>query len=561
MTKKVKSVLLTLILGAILIILPAVSLAANIALNPSRIGYPSPLESDNGWGGGADTWDIIDGITAYGSEWWNGLAFTGGTYGYGPCGWRQATINFGEPKSFNRVVVWHAGMEHAPNTYKIQYWDGINWVDVFSTTDGHAYLTLPEAYTENTFPSVTSSKVRFALNNCDIVHGWIYEFDVYGSPVNQPPVANAGGPYVGNEGSPITFDGSGSSDPDGTIVSYEWDLDGDGLYDDATGVNPSYTWGDDYFGSIGLKVTDNGGLTATATTTVNVLNVPPIVEAGTNQEVFAGDTVQFNGSFTDPGSDTYTITWNFGDGSPASGTLIPTHVYSNKGICTVTLTVTDDDGGIGNDILKVTVKPIPATIRIEPETLNFSSKGVFTAFITFSEGYDVANINLSTVVCEGALAVKGIVSEEDKGTYIVKFNRQNVVNVPIGGAVTLTVTGKVGLADFEGNDTVNIIVPTLKKEVLPKDYVLSQNSPNPFNPITTIQYVIPAGKSGMVRLTIYDSRGSLVRTLVDGVQNPGIHTATWNATDDSGRRISSGIYIYRLEVGSFTQTRKMLFLR
>ena len=97
--------------------------------------------------------------------------------------------------------------------------------------------------------------------------------------------------------------------------------------------------------------------------------------------------------------------------------------------------------------------------------------------------------------------------------------------------------------------------------ILTKLFSLKQNSPNPFNPITKIQYEIPTGKSGMVRLTIYDSRGSLVRTLVDGVQNPGIHTATWNATDDSGRRISSGMYIYRLDAGSFTQTRKMLLLR
>ena len=158
----------------------------NIALNPSGRGYPHPLESDRGWGGGWNKWHIVDGVRRY-PVWYRGLAFTGGMRPWiEPCGWRQATISFGEPKTFNRVLVWHHGLEHVPNTYKIQYWDGTSWVDIFSTTDGHAYLkyhpTNPpydwwESFstpTENTFDPVTSSKVRFALYNCDIVHGWIY---------------------------------------------------------------------------------------------------------------------------------------------------------------------------------------------------------------------------------------------------------------------------------------------------------------------------------------------------------------------------------------------------
>ncbi|HDH97834.1 MAG TPA: hypothetical protein ENF70_01700 [Deltaproteobacteria bacterium] len=169
----------------------------DLAFNGTGSGYPSPLESDSGWGDGSYPWQISDGMRTYPGEWAHGLAFTGGTSSWAgeACGWRQATIDFGEPKTFNRVVVWHHGLEHVPNTYKIQYWNGTNWVDVFSTMNGHSYLKYPadsptnwwESWstpTENTFEAVTSSKVRFALNNCDIEHGWIYEIEVYNDAIS-----------------------------------------------------------------------------------------------------------------------------------------------------------------------------------------------------------------------------------------------------------------------------------------------------------------------------------------------------------------------------------------
>jgi len=175
------------------------------SVQPSANSDPGDLalnasvsESDNGWGGGSNKGEIVDGLRTY-NEWYHGLAFTGGTGNWAgeSCGWRQVTVNFGTPKTFNRVVVWHHGLEHVPNTYKIQYWDGSNWVDVFSTTNGRSYLKYPtpnpinwwESFstpTENTFPAVTASKVRFALNNCDITHGWIYEIEVYYDQVTTP---------------------------------------------------------------------------------------------------------------------------------------------------------------------------------------------------------------------------------------------------------------------------------------------------------------------------------------------------------------------------------------
>lgn len=93
---------------------------------------------------------------------------------------------------------------------------------------------------------------------------------------NTPPIANPGGPYTGYEGSPITFDGSASYDPDAgdSIVNYEWDLDGDNVFE-ANGVTVSKTWPDDYSGTVTLRVTDTKGATDTKSTTVTVNNVAP----------------------------------------------------------------------------------------------------------------------------------------------------------------------------------------------------------------------------------------------------------------------------------------------
>ena len=96
---------------------------------------------------------------------------------------------------------------------------------------------------------------------------------------------------------------------------------------------------------------------------------------------------------------------------------------------------------------------------------------------------------------------------------------------------------------------------------LPQKFSLSQNYPNPFNPLTSIEFAIPAGISEHVRLNIYDLRGALVRTLVDKVYNPGVHSALWDGTDETGNKVSSGVYIYMLRAGEFTNSKKMLFVR
>ena len=93
-----------------------------------------------------------------------------------------------------------------------------------------------------------------------------------------------------------------------------------------------------------------------------VNNLAPDVIAGDNQETAEGSAVTFTGSFADPGADTHTVTWDFGDATVAAGDLTATHTYTDNGVYTVTLTVDDHDGGVGSDTLAVTVANAAPTV-------------------------------------------------------------------------------------------------------------------------------------------------------------------------------------------------------
>jgi parallel beta-helix repeat protein len=91
--------------------------------------------------------------------------------------------------------------------------------------------------------------------------------------------------------------------------------------------------------------------------------------------------------------------------------------------------------------------------------------------------------------------------------------------------------------------------------------VLMQNAPNPFGSSTRISFVVPPGESGPVTVDIYDVRGRHVRQLVDADGLSGASATEWNGRDDHGRRVATGIYIYRLSVGSHAVTRRMTLVR
>ena len=106
----------------------------------------------------------------------------------------------------------------------------------------------------------------------------------------------------------------------------------------------------------------------------------------------------------------------------------------------------------------VVESPVPANVRIEPETLNLNSNENFTAFITLPECYDVADIDISTVECEGAPAIDGEIIQGGD-TLMVKFYREDLrEDLPTGDAVEMTVTGEMATGKiFEGSDTIRVI--------------------------------------------------------------------------------------------------------
>jgi hypothetical protein len=92
-----------------------------------------------------------------------------------------------------------------------------------------------------------------------------------------------------------------------------------------------------------------------------------------------------------------------------------------------------------------------------------------------------------------------------------------------------------------------------------REMVLEQNQPNPFNPQTSIRFYLPA--RGSVALHVFDVRGALVRRLATGTFDAGSHTVVWDGTDQAGRPVASGVYVYRLTSDRHSQIKKMMLLK
>lgn len=118
----------------------------------------------------------------------------------------------------------------------------------------------------------------------------------------------------------------------------------------------------------------------------------------------------------------------------------------------------------------------------------------------------------------------------------------------------------VPLTLYDDNHTWDYSLDLQVDKPIPSEYDLAQNYPNPFNLSTIIKYSLP-GDNGNVKIEIYDVTGAKVRTLVNKEQKAGEYSIQWDGRNDNNMVIASGVYIYRIKAGTYTNAKKMLLLK
>jgi glucose/arabinose dehydrogenase/PKD repeat protein len=226
---------------------------------------------------------------------------------------------------------------------------------------------------------------------------------------NRPPVADATAqPQFGALPLTVDFDGTGSSDPDiGDSLTYAWDLDGDGQYDDSNATKPDWTYTSAATVTVGLRVTDKGGLSTTDTVTIGAGNEPPQAHIDTPTTALkwaVGETVSFSGGGTDPQQGTLgagSLSWTLvlrhcttvGEDDchshpiesypgVAAGTFsAPDHDYPSH--LELRLTVTDSGGLSDTETVRIDPRTVELAFATDPPALTLGvGQGIVTAPVT-----------------------------------------------------------------------------------------------------------------------------------------------------------------------------------
>ena len=157
----------------------------------------------------------------------------------------------------------------------------------------------------------------------------------------------------------------------------------------------------------------------------------------------------------------------------------------------------------------------------------------------------------------------------------VKHAKENMTRYKIGGIPIVSNTKFICIPDdnnesnigpyelgqygFQNSLIVNNSLMSADNDLVPIEFDLYQNHPNPFNPLTTIQYDLPI--DGLVNVQVYDMMGRMVKTLVNSSKNAGQNYIKWNGTNDNDEQVSAGLYLYTIQIGEYIETKKMVLLK
>jgi len=345
---------------------------------------------------------------------------------------------------------------------------------------------------------------------------------------NAAPSVNVGDDMMVNEGAHLDLSALVSDAGLSDSLSYLWHVAASNgqVIADGTGTNMLFTAMDNGTYTVTLTVTDDDGGMGSDTMVVTALNANPIANAGDDQTVNEGSTVNLNGSFSDAGNDSYSITWHV---SASNGQVIAdghgsgfSFAAMDNGLYTVTYTVTDDDGGSGSDVVLVNVNNVAPTVSLGDD--RSANEG---AMLEFSGAFsDPGNDSYS--LTWHVVAGNGQVVEDGHGP---GFSFKALDN----GVYTVTLTvmdddGGVGSGSLLV--TVNNVAPTVQ---LGADQLVNENS------LVSLSgnFSDPGADSFTKNWHVVASNGQVI---ADGSGtsfsftglDDGLYTVTYTVTDDDG---------------------------
>jgi hypothetical protein len=289
------------------------------------------------------------------------------------------------------------------------------------------------------------------------------------------------------------------------------------------------------------------------------MNHKPVFTAITSIAKVALDTVKFTVNATDVDStDVLTYTYS---GLPSGakfdstrtffwvpatsqvGTFSVKFVVSDgqlKDSMTVSITISKKPMIVKNPIADMILTDAARTIKIKlsSPTVFVYNMGTLTYSVTSANtGYVLASI-----ILPDTLKIQGIRTTPQDVSILITVTATDTDKSTISTTFKVVDKGTTGVT----------------KLTIPTEFSLSQNYPNPFNPTTSINF----GLQAPVTMEIYNILGVKVRTLIHGeVMGAGVHQMEWNGKDDAGSSVTSGVYLYRIDAGTFQMTKKMMMLK
>jgi hypothetical protein len=234
----------------------------------------------------------------------------------------------------------------------------------------------------------------------------------------------------------------------------------------------------------------------------------------------------------------------------------------------------DGNGTTGSDCVWIDDIAIPlsgdANVPLFYSPVTLLDFGTVNINTTVSKDFVIRNLGLAPLT--GTITVPQIVTLLEDGiavndtyNFSIPGKTNKTYSAQIFATEGLTINDHIVITNNDAGHPNQQIAVQLDNVgntdpvVTPAVTKLDGNYPNPFNPVTSIRF--STKEAGRVNIVIYNSKGQVVRTLLNEDKKSGNHTVIWNGTDDAGKAVSSGMYLYKMQTKNYTQTRKMLLMK